>query len=233
VGVHPKWNEPNIAFYARHFIVVNGIDGITYHIIDPYYHEKERLSDYGHMFVTRGYFSPGPPPQPRKSKSKRAPAKAILSVEDYFTTPTSDYSSLVVSLGGSAPSVMLISPSGERVGLDADGVTTAVLHEEIPGSVVFLDAIENQVGAGLPPEPPDSWHCYLSVPAPEEGEWRVEIRGLTGETAPLLIESFAWDGSLHPPLEREVQVPPGEILVIPYTFSADPSPPANSAWAVR
>lgn len=220
VGVNLKLSDEEDpekrVYYPGHFVLVTGYRDGDFLINDPGHKDRKKLlANYKYRFETRGYYRPGPDPQPRRTTARTL-------AQDELTTPTGDYSAITLALDEFA-TFMLTSPSGLRVGVDTTG-TTATLIEEIPGSSVFADGLETNTGDEQPPIPPDSFSWYAHIPIPEEGEWQLVLTGSQDETFHLSLTGTAWDDTIQTPtLELDDRLAPDQTRVIPFTYSAEPT----------
>ncbi|PYP28693.1 MAG: hypothetical protein DMD55_04780 [Gemmatimonadetes bacterium] len=99
-----------------------------------------------------------------------------------------DRSSLTVVIDNAR--LLVVDPRGARTGLDP---ATGRKVKEIPGSVVFVDRIDNAVTG----EVATSFTVQVIINQPSEGTYRVVVVGL-GRPSELAVHAFSTDGSAEP-----------------------------------
>ncbi len=186
-----------------HFVLVTGKEGDRFTIIDPYDPSKTYLDQYyvdggvGQYSYSAGFVTYG--------YVKDPPVTSGLYV----------YSA--------AANLLLLDPLGRRAGLELASSEEA---EEIPGSVHYLDALENDETGELP----DQASQLIEITAPPEGTYRLLATALQDGPFQITLQAYAEDGSKQPPVVLEGQAAAGETVAYKIDFSAAPG---ASPQAVR
>jgi hypothetical protein len=208
-----------------HYVLVTGKQDTDYTIIDPNYPKRTLLSQYNNRFETRGYVT----------VAGQGSAKTLLSqynnrfeTRGYIATPPGDISELDLAVGNRAE-FLVIDSLGRKTGYDP---SVREIVEEIPGSVYYRDALENDITG----QPPDDTAHFANISRPAQGTYQIVVSGLELGTYSLSCRMFAQDGSPQSPvtvmgiagvgssstLSIEVNPEPGAqtVITVVATFSS-------------
>jgi hypothetical protein len=133
--------------------------------------------------------------------------------------------------------LLLLDSQGRRTGL---ALASGEDLQEIPGSVHYLDAIEDAETGELPTE---TGHT-ISITEPPEGTYQLAATALRDGPFEITLRALAGDGSAQPPVVLRGEAAAGESLLYRIDVSTSPgvppvalrcevslSPPANVAAA--
>jgi len=171
LGYRGTDNAGNVIYGPGHFVLVTGVVGDQFTIIDPGHPGNTSLDHYGNEFALRGYVA----------------------------DPTSR-SNVLISAVSASPGVRLavIDSHGNVTGV---APTTGQRVEQIPNSVHFIDALENDTTG----EAPKSVSQQVDVVNPSGGVYTIHVEGMTNQAEPysLLVSGSTDDGVRQKPIVIE------------------------------
>jgi hypothetical protein len=167
-----------------HFVLVTGKQGDQYLIADPGFGGRTTLDSYNNQFETRGSVL-------RIGESNGSSLSGLLQ-STLATAEAENISELDIAVGGNAE-LRVIDEMGRHTGLNND---TQMIVEDIPDSVYFRDALENDETGEAPLE---TGHL-VEIDQPVQGTYRVDLIGVNLGTYTLSIRVFSHDGSAQPPI---------------------------------
>jgi hypothetical protein len=132
----------------------------------------------------------------------------------YVADPPGDISALDVAVGDGVE-LLVVDPAARRTGFDA---VSSMTVEEIPNSVYFKDALEDDV-TGDPPT--ETGHICQIQRAPV-GVYEVTLIGLAPRTYEVSLRAFSQDGSAQPPIVITGTAVPGVTSSLLVEYASTP-----------
>jgi uncharacterized membrane protein len=190
-----------------HYVVVNGMDGDDFTIVDPGHGKTRLIAGYGAgNFITRGYVT------------NPAPIAPFSDEVSLFSEDLGEIN-VAASAAADALGIRLIDPLGRATGFNG---TAGGDLDEIPEAVYFVDQLEDDETGERAADDAHSFH----VMAPEQGEYIVQLVGLGAEPTPfvLLVHNYRSDGQQGASMEISGVVQPGAVFEQRFFFSSVPEP---------
>jgi hypothetical protein len=196
-----------------HFVLVTGRDAANNYLInDPRHSDWHSLTNYNNRFKTRGFLSPPPPAATTLLTAAPSVAPALaLGNRGALYVGVSPHAQLFVT-----------DPTGLRTGITP--ATTNEL-EEISESVQFTDALTDDETD----EPPTEATHFVYIDQPADGDYQLQVTGLTGGAFELNVRAFARDGSALPAELIEGTVAAGITTNVTVSFAGAPPEPHDLA----
>lgn len=189
-----------------HYVLVTGKQDGKYLIADPGHSDDahKTLDAYGNNFETRGSVIPA-------NTAFTKPAGSQVTTNN----TVDDQSALDIAVDDNVQ-ILVTDPLGRRTGLDSSGVP----REEIPGSVFFIDSLQDDVTNA----PPTEAARYVYIPQPLQGNYRVEVTGVSAGPYELRVRPYAKAGFSQPPFAASGTIGVGGTGVYTIQFTSSPQP---------